>query len=756
MTKTATKYLEPDPWAIIERDFHPDHGRVSESIFSIANEYMGARGYFEEGYSGDKLAGSYINGVWSEVDIIHPVMYKGLATAWTFMVNSVDWLYTRIRVDGETLDLLRSKFTGFYRKLDLRSGVYTRELIWETSSGKQVRIKFTRFTSIVIPNLGGQQIEVEALNFNGPVETDIGLDFSIVHESIHNRNYWNVERTETVKPWTAMMGKAERSNILLFSAFRSEGSPGNNDILSGNDQYTAKTINHYAEQNKPWKINKLVINYTDKKVNGNPEDVWNRGLSVADQWGKINFDEAINEHIKSWNQVWAGLDIEIEGDVETQQGIRFCMFQLYQTNNGHDPANNVGAKGLTGEVYSGHTFWDTEIYCLPFYLFTNPLAAKNMLLFRHRTLSQAKEWSIEQNCKGACYPMETIDGRESCPVWWHGNLEIHVPGAVGYGIWHYHKITGDNDFLFREGVEMLIEICRFYASRGNWRQDGYGFYGVMGPDEFHTFINNNYYTNLLARKLFIFTTEIIEKSGENIVINNLPEKGETTEWKEMAEKMILPGNDESGIYEQHEGYFLLPHLDISSVPADEFPLYQNWTLPRIYRYDMIKQPDVLMALLLFNNDYSPDEKKSNYEYYEQRCIHESSLSPSVHSILAAEIGKMDDAHSFFEFATRLDLDNYNRNTAEGLHITSMAAAWSNIVYGFGGMRSDGDILSFSPSIPDNWKKYSFSIIYKGANITVEVTPGKAIFNSSGTPGPVKISVNRRVVQLTQEPLVTEF
>jgi maltose phosphorylase len=751
MAKKATRYLVTDPWSITEHGFHPEHSRVSESIFSLANEYMGVRGYFEEGFSGDQLRGSYLNGVWSEIDIRHAVSYKGLATQWTFMVNSVDWLHTRIRLDGETLDLALSSFTAFERKLDLRKGLLTRQFTWITKTNKKLRIRFTRFTSMARQNLGGQQISLEALNFSGPVEIDSGLDFSPKHESIGNRNYWEVVQKMQSQPWKAIMGKCERSNIHLFAASRLElpaQSAGN--LFCRAKLYGEKMILD-LETRKTKKINKLVVLYSDKNTSGNKDYVWNEGMHICKDIEHISFDQAIEEHTSRWEHVWDDLDIVIEGDPGNQQGIRYCLFQLYQTNRGLDPANNVGAKGLTGEIYSGHTFWDTEAYCLPFYLFTNPEAAKNLLLFRHKTLEEARTWSIEQNCLGACYPMETIDGRESCPVWWHGNLEIHVSGAVGYGIWHYYNITGDEAFLAHQGIEMLIEICRFYASRGDWRHDGYGFYGVMGPDEFHTFVNNNYYTNLLAKKLFQFTIKMLHLARWDLITAQPPGNEEVSDWEQMADRMILPENKKTGIIEQHEGYFLLPHIDIHAIPVEEFPLYHHWTLPRIYRYDMIKQPDVLLSLLFFNQDYSRHQKKVNYLYYESRCIHESSLSPAVHSILANELGMTDEAAGFFEYATRLDLDNYNRNTGEGLHITSMAASWLNIVYGFAGMRSDGPILSFAPTIPAHWQAYEFRIRYKEARITVRVTQEKTVFTAETGAKPVTIQVNQQTIRLHEEP-----
>lgn len=342
--------------------------------------------------------------------------------------------------------------------------------------------------------------------------------------------------------------------------------------------------------------------------------------------------------------------------------------------------------------------------------------------------------------------MSTIDGTESCPVWWHGNLEIHINAAVAYAIWHYQKICGDNELVYNEGIEMLLQISRMHASRGNWSPTGgFGFYGVMGPDEFHTFVNNNAYTNVLAQFTFRYTLQVIscmqQESPDRInkLLSELKITGtELESWKEMADKMIIPMDKTTGIYEQHEAYFLLPHLDIHSIPVTDFPLYDNWTLPRIYRYDMIKQPDVLLFLFFFSQQYDLQTKKANYEYYEPRCIHESSLSPSVHSILAAELGKHDEAFGFFNYATRLDLDNYNRNTREGLHTTSIAAAWMNIVYGYGGMRSDGDILVFAPSIPKIWKSFSFRIMYQQALITISVQKETVQFKTDGKP--VKIMV----------------
>jgi maltose phosphorylase len=320
---------------------------------------------------------------------------------------------------------------------------------------------------------------------------------------------------------------------------------------------------------------------------------------------------------------------------------------------------------------------------------------------------------------------------------------------VAYAIAHYVNVTGDTGFLKAKGVQMLIEICRFLASRGQWSAQGkFGYYAVMGPDEFHMMVNNNAYTNYMAKRTFEFTLQALEgmdleKLGCSVA--------ELETWRNMAEKMFIPYDEKTGLYEQHEGFFNLPHIDIDAIPVEDFPLYHHWSYDRIYRNDMIKQPDVLMFMFLYNQSFSLEEKRANYDYYEPRCIHESSLSPSVHSIFASELGRHQEAFDFFRFATRIDLDNYNRNTDEGIHTTSIAAAWMNIVYGFGGMRSDGQLLSFNPSIPAHWNGYSFQVFYRGSVLRVEVSQTEALIRVA-EGGSVRVKIGGREMEVNQQSI----
>jgi len=731
VAKVADKYLVVDTWKVIEEGFDPARNRVSESIFSLGNEYMGVRAYPDEGYGGDSLTGSYFNGLFEESKV--GAHYKGIIRSLRFMVSAVNWLYTRITVNGEQLDLAVSRFSDFRRELDFKRGKYTRGFVWELADGKRLGLKFERFVSMNVSNLGCQRIVFEPLNFSGEVVVRAGLDFSVIHED-QGRCFWNSVRQGQAGGATAILGETVLTKNRLFSGFAIDAPNAQHTSLIGDDLFIGQDVTIKLVQGEATTFDKFVYNYAEKDLSAENDNLWSEGLKQTQAYIGASYEELEERQANYWADVWKESDIVIEGDPDNQQGIRFCVFNLYQTYHGDNPGFNIGAKGLTGEAYRGLAFWDTESYCLPFYIFNNPKAAKSLLEFRYKSLSNALARAKELDCEGAFYPIATIDGTESCDLWQHSNLQLHVGTAVAYGIRHYANITDDVDFLYEKGLEMLIQISRFYATRGQWGQKTglYGYFGVMGPDEFQLMVNNNCYLNLMAKKLFEYTLEVIERmsaeSGE--AFRALAERigltdAEQADWKHKAEFMKIPKDEETGIYEEHDGFFDMPHLDIHSIPVTEFPLYSHWSYDRLYRYDMIKQPDVLMFMFLYSGDYSMAEKLANYEYYESRCIHESSLSPSIHSILAAEIGKEEEAYQFFEFATRLDLDNYNRNTREGLHTTSIAAAWMNIVYGFGGMRSDGDRLLLSPTIPARWDSYSFPISYKESKLLVEVDRKKA-------------------------------
>jgi len=732
MAKAADKYFKVDPWKIVEEGFDPAYGLTAESVFSLGNEYMGVRGYFEEGYSKDRLQGSYFNGVY-ERKTIETQGYKGIVQETEFMVNSLDWLYLRIEAAGERLDLARSQFDDFKRELDMKTGLLSRSFLWRTAEGT-LEIVLERLISMHHNEEAGQRLTIRSKDYRGTVSVQAGLDFDTVHEG--HRKLWVCKERDADVTGCRIVGETCSTKMEVESLCSLRGSLTKQAKASPSceEKKAAVTYTLELEPGTQLELEKMVVNITPfvkSAMSGGEADRRLRELS---------FDTLLADNAAWWSETWQKSDIEILGDEENQQGIRFCIFQMFQTYHGAVEGTNIGAKGLTGEAYNGNAFWDTETYCLPFFLFHDRQAARNLLYFRYATLDEARRRADSLDCKGAFYPIATISGRECCNLWQHASLQLQASTAVAYGIWNYEKITKDDSFTRDYGLEMLIEISRMLATRGDYNADHteYGYYCVMGPDEFQMMVNQNCYTNYMGRFCLRYTLDVMARMEKEYPEDykrvadktNLHEN-EKKDWKEKADAMYIPFDEKTQLFEQHEGYFRLPHVDVDAIPVKDFPLYHHWSYDRIYRNDMIKQPDVLMFLLLFNSSFPEEVVRKNYEYYEPRCIHESSLSPSVHSILAQQLGKPEEAYEFFRFATRMDLDNYNRNSGEGLHTTSIAAAWMNIVYGFGGLRSDGGELSFSPQIPREWQGYSFRVVYGDEVICVSVDQNKAGFKTLG-------------------------
>lgn len=729
MEKKADKYLKVDSWKIIEEGFHPEYALISESVFSLANEYMGVRGYLEEGYGGERLQGSYFNGVYERKEQ-GSEGYKGIVHTTEYMVNALDWLNASIYAGDEKLDLFSSKVTDFVRELDMKTGVLKRSFCWVLAGGEKINVEMKRLISMEKIQLAAQTMKFTSVDYRGEITVSTGLDFNVIHQSAGGC-MWDVHFLNGNAEKLHIYGTTKQTKWGLFGSckFVTDLEEKEEANISQDKMSVLNTYCATMQPGKSKEIEKIICNQTISPKN-RTTDRKQMEKTAEKLLEENDFASLYDANQKWWGAIWKKSDITIDGDEQNQQGIRFCIFQMFQTYHGAVEGTNIGAKGLTGEAYNGNAFWDTETYCLPFYLFHDKESARNLLYFRYKTLEEAKKRAADLDCKGAFYPIATISGKECCNLWQHASLQLQASTGVAYGIWLYEKILQDREFVEQYGLEMLIEISRMLASRGDYNSDGtrYGYYCVMGPDEFQMMVNHNCYTNYMGKFTFYYTLDTLKrvreenpKAYQKVTDKTGFKEEESRTWKDMADKMYIPRGKKNKLYEQHEGYFELPQIDIHSIPMEEFPLYHHWSYDRIYRNNMIKQPDVLMFMLLFNSFFTEEEIRENYEFYEPHCIHESSLSPSVHSIFASQLKKHKEAFSFFEFATRMDLDNYNRNSNEGLHTTSIAAAWMNIVYGFGGMRCDGDGLSFHPSIPKEWNGYSFRIVYKEDVIVLKVT-----------------------------------
>ncbi len=723
MAKTSLKHFSVDPWKVTETEYKKDFSMVAESVFSLGNEYMGVRGFLEEGTAFPTLNGTYFNGIYEYSDRSE-CAYKGISTRTHYMVNAVNFTDVKLSVNGKPVDMSQTPYNGYERTLYLNTGKLVRKLTFMVD-GVNLAVTFTRFLDMQRYKRFYQRI-----TFTADRDCTLTLSAYLRFDGKHfgKESRWTVAGCEK----DFIMAKTQSTDQYLACAADCEFNVEAETEYFTEDKICGKSFTVGLKKDREAVFTRLVSVSTEN-------DAKQDAFSELELQKKEGYDKASARNDLYWQDFWSKSDIEIDGDEDNQQGIRFCIFQLQQTYHGAKEGDNIGAKGLTGEAYSGNAFWDTESYCLPYYLFNNLAAAKSLLEFRYKTLDMAKERAKDLDLSGACYPIATISGEEACTLWQHASLQMQPSTAVAYGIYHYYNVSGDTDYLYSHGGEMLIEICRYLLSRGQWDNKNryFGYYCVMGPDEFQMMVNHNTYTNFMAKKAFLFTIEVLDNMPKD-KLKALSEKTgfkpeERDNWLTAAQNMLILYDEKTMLYEQHDGFFDLPHIDVDSISDKDFPLYSHWSYDRIYRNDMIKQPDVLMFQLLYSGDFSRECKKANYEYYEPLCIHESSLSPSVHSIIATEIGKYDEALEFFKFATRLDLDDYNRNTKEGLHTTSISAAWLNIVYGFAGLRSDKEI-SLSPMLPKPWKGYSFRLTIKDCNIKITVNKESVVIeNLSKTP-----------------------
>jgi len=475
--------------------------------------------------------------------------------------------------------------------------------------------------------------------------------------------------------------------------------------------------------------------------------------SVCEDAQQLGFDTLLQEQEAAWARVWEMADIEIMGDVKAQQAIRFNIFQLNQTYNGKDARLNIGPKGFTGEKYGGSTYWDTEAYCLPFYMATKDhKVARNLLQYRYEQLGKAIENGEKLGFdKGAAlYPMVTMNGEECHNEWEITFEEIHRNGAIAYAIYNYERYTGDTSYIREMGLEVLIGIARFWVQRVNFskQKNKYVILGVTGPNEYENNINNNWYTNYMAQWCLQYTAEQVQRITKEapqafakITQKTDLKETETDVWIAIAKGLYFPYDETQKVYLQQDGFLdkdlSIPVVDLNKA---ERPINQHWSWDRILRSPYIKQADVLQGFYFFSDRFSLEELKRHYDFYEPYTVHESSLSPCVHAILAAKLDRMDDAYRFYLQTSRLDLDDYNKEVAEGLHITSMAGTWMTVVEGFGGMQIREGKLSFAPKLPSEWEAFRFKINFRGATLGVLINSNTCDFEWEGLT-PIEIWVN---------------
>lgn len=747
-------YIKND-WKIIEDHFSSAHQKGSESIFSIGNGRMGQRANFEEDYSGETLQGTYIGGVYYPDKTRVGWWKNGYPEYFAKVLNAPNFTGIHVMVQDELLDLHTWTTDVFERVLDMQKGILSRTFTATSPNGNQVRVTAERFLSMSEHEIAAIQYTITPINFSGDIMLTPYINGAVVNEdSNYDESFWNVLLTENKKD-NFLLAQTRKLDFQVCMSMQNqvfiEGKPlSNKPDQQSNETKIQSTYLCHVKQGEKVRLEKFVA--VTSSLNHTKDELVANAVKQAQTAINTGYESLKSAQIKWWDKKWEGCDIEIKGDVGAQQAIRFNIFQLTQTYTGDDPRLNVGPKGFTGEKYGGSTYWDTEAYCVPFYLGTAQSdITRNLLIYRHKQLDRAIENAAKLgfNSGAALYPMVTMNGEECHNEWEITFEEIHRNGAIAYAIYNYVNYTGDKTYYGQYGLEVLIGIARFWAQRTNFSNEKgkYVILGVTGPNEYENNVNNNWYTNYLAAWCLRFAKEVFAivqhsdaKQLENIIQKTKFDTSELQQWQNVYENMYYPKLADSNIYLQQDGFMDKEQILASDIPIEQRPINQHWSWDRILRSPFIKQADVLQGLFFFEHEFDKETLKNNFDFYEPRTVHESSLSPCVHSILASSLQMHDKAYELFLRTSRLDLDDYNKEVDEGLHITSMAGTWMSVIQGFGGVRVKNGILSFHPTVPKNWEWYSFKLNFRNRIIQVKVTPNE-VFISLEHGAPLKILLN---------------
>jgi len=749
-------YIKPDNWSIIEEGFDAENVKSSESLFSIGNGAMGQRANFEEHYSGATFQGSYIAGIYYPDKTKVGWWKNGYPEYFAKVLNAPNWIGIDIEINGENFDLATcSSVQNFRRELNMKEGIYYRSFEATLTNGTEIKVSVRRFLSLDVDEVGCINYEITALNSDAKIAFKPYLDAGVHNEDANwEEKFWEpikVKHNGNEAFVTARTFKTHfTATTFMQNSILLEGS--NLSIAPVSMQETNEKIQFCYEvavaKGQTTTLQKIG-GYTVSMNHENTVKAAENVIAIALEIGMSQLTE--NQKV-AWAKIWEMSDITIEGDVKAQQGIRFNIFQLNQTYLGKDSRLNIGPKGFTGEKYGGSTYWDTEAYCIPFYMATkDQQVARNLLAYRYNQLDKAIENAEKLGFKNgaALYPMVTMNGEECHNEWEITFEEIHRNGAIAFAIYNYYRFTGDYSYIPEKGLEVLIGIARFWHQRATFssHKNKYVILGVTGPNEYENNVNNNFYTNYIAKWCIQYTLEQIEKTAreypEDYVRINRKAQLDATEMaamKKVADNMYFPYSEEHGVYLQQDGFLDKELITVANLDQSQRPINQKWSWDRILRSPYIKQADTLQGFYFFEDHFTKEELEKHFDFYEPFTVHESSLSPCVHSIQAALLDRMEQAYTFYLRTSRLDLDDYNKEVEEGLHITSMAGTWMSIVEGFGGMRVKNNQLHFEPKIPKEWRGYSFKVNFRNAIVKVQVNHNGTDISIDGNQN-VEVIVN---------------
>ena len=775
-----------DPWRLIETE--PDHDDlgVTETLFAIGNGYLGMRANPSEGRQAH-THGTYVNGFHETWEIKHAEDAFAFAKTGQTIVNVPDAKLLKIYVDDEPLLLDEADLHGYERVVDFRSGVSYRELVWRTPGGKRVRVRSERLVSLEHRHLAVMHMEVTLLDHSAPIvissqllnrqdgEDEYHVRSAALGEGKDPRRARKFDRRVLLPKLSlhddpddpaggqVTLGyQCANSGMTLATAYRHVVSTDCNfEVDTKLDRDLAKSVFTFdAHAGQTIHLTKFVAYHTSRGI-PTPElaDRCTRTLDRARSEGR----ERIYDEQHAWlDEFWANSDVEIGGDPVAQQAVRWNLFQLAQAS-ARTHEQGIAAKAVTAGGYDGHYFWDTEVYVLPFLAYTNPEAARKLLRFRFHMLDAARARATELSQRGALYPWRTINGEEASAYYAAGTAQYHINAAIVYALEKYLNATGDIDFLAHEGAEILVETARLYEDLGFYATNGeehFHIHGVTGPDEYTTVVNDNLYTNVMARftmryaaRSLAFLREWNPDAYAAVARHTGLDEAEIAAWHRACDAMFVPYDSALGIHPQDASFLERERWDFAGTPSDSYPLLLHFHPLVIYRHQVLKQADVVLAMYLRGEHFDVEEKRRNFDYYDPITTGDSSLSACVQSIVAAEVGYEDLALDYFNQSRYLDLADTHGNTSDGIHIANAGGVWAGLVYGFAGLVDTGDHLEFQPRIPGTWTSLAFPLRRHGSSLRVSIGHERSTIEVvDGPPVPVRMTDGTMV---TVEPGTTE-
>ncbi len=724
-------------WNIESNRFDIKKLQLEESLFSLGNGYLGIRGNLEEldkevmeSFSVSSVRGTYINAFYDDVEI--PYAEKGFAYPQTSqkMLNLTDTQTIKIFLGDELFTPFKGKIIDYHRTLYLKRGYAERVIHYRSPLGKEVKLTFKRIVSFKYQELFFQEVTITPINYFGPVkivstvngEIENYVDKSDPRVAQGHAKRLHIKNHHIVEDYGIIESVTEQSNLSVLALSQTKVNGAFLDSIRWENKQIVST--YHLDLIHPITINKRSIYLDSIRYEDN---LLEKALSRFKEIKDLPFDDLVKYQESYLTDYFNNSDIRITGNSDLQLGIRFNLYHLIQSV-GRDKYSNIAAKGLSGEGYEGHYFWDTEIFIFPVFLLTKPSLAKNLLMYRYNTLDYARLRAKEMgHKKGALYPWRTIKGSECSSFFPASSAQYHINADISYSIVTYYLATGDLDFIALYGAEIIFETARLFIDLGHYNENGFNIFSVTGPDEYTAIVDNNFYTNVMAKynlkwavKLYnLFKVEHPEILNQLIAKINLTDD-EVLEFQKAAENMYLPYDERLKINPQDDSFLRKPLWDFDNTPKENYPLLLNYHLLTIYRHQVCKQADTVLAHLLLEDEVSIETIRNSYYYYEKVTTHDSSLSSCIYSIMAMKINEIEKGYNYFIETARLDLDNTHKNTKDGLHMANMGGTYLTIVYGFAGLRIKESGLFISPKIPKQIGSYQFKIKYRGRNIRITV------------------------------------